>query len=105
MLPLLSLAGFFCYCSMPVNLRHSICSVFFMACHTVFCIHQYIFNLMYQEEAACLLEFIQRYFIGINPKRGTKATLSKIFSKKTVKVEQTEGASVNPRVSTPEELH
>ncbi|MEQ2298118.1 hypothetical protein AMECASPLE_001927 [Ameca splendens] len=100
MLLLLSLAGFFCYCSMPVNLLHSICSVFFMAC-----IHQYIFNLMYQEEAARMLEFIQRYFIGINPERGTKATLSKILSKKTVKVEQTEGASVNPRVSTPEELH
>ncbi|MEQ2178236.1 hypothetical protein GOODEAATRI_011897 [Goodea atripinnis] len=47
---------------MPVNLLHSICCVFFI-------IHQYIFNLMYQEEAACMLEFIQRYFNGINPER------------------------------------
>lgn len=42
----------------------------------------YIFNLEYQEEASCTLEFIQRRFIGINPERGTKAGRGKVLSKK-----------------------
>ncbi|ROL50093.1 hypothetical protein DPX16_1106, partial [Anabarilius grahami] len=37
----------------------------------------YIFNLQYQEEAACTLEFIQRRFVGINPEKGTKAAKGK----------------------------
>ncbi|KAF3841070.1 hypothetical protein F7725_006932 [Dissostichus mawsoni] len=48
----------------------------------VFAIY-YIFNLQYQEEAACTLEFIKRRFIGINPERGTKAIRGKVVSKKT----------------------
>ncbi|KAF3855515.1 hypothetical protein F7725_016238 [Dissostichus mawsoni] len=53
----------------------------------VFAIY-YIFNLQYQEEAACTLEFIQRRFIGINPERGTKAILGKVVSKKTAVIVQ-----------------
>lgn len=52
----------------------------------------YNFNLQYQEEAACTLEFIQRRFIGINPERGSKRARGE--SKKAGK------KSVNPRVST-----
>ncbi|KAI4832563.1 hypothetical protein KUCAC02_015526 [Chaenocephalus aceratus] len=48
----------------------------------VFAIY-YVFNLQYQEEAACTLEFIQRRFIGINPESGTKAIRGKVVSKKT----------------------
>ncbi|KAG1949924.1 hypothetical protein F2P79_011613 [Pimephales promelas] len=37
----------------------------------------YNFNLQYQEEAACTLEFIQRRFVGINPEKGTKTAKGK----------------------------
>ncbi|KAK5932188.1 hypothetical protein CgunFtcFv8_003913 [Champsocephalus gunnari] len=50
----------------------------------VFAIY-YIFNLQYQEEAACTLEFIQRRFIGINPERGTKAIRGKTLCGSTGK--------------------
>ncbi|XP_026115524.1 uncharacterized protein LOC113094085 isoform X2 [Carassius auratus] len=33
----------------------------------------YNFNLQYQEEASCTLEFVQRRFVDINPERGPKA--------------------------------
>ncbi|CAK6978067.1 uncharacterized protein LOC119499858 isoform X2 [Scomber scombrus] len=56
----------------------------------------YTFNLQYQEEAACTLEFIQRRFIGINPQRGTKTGHGKVLSKKTGK----KTTPVNPHVST-----
>uniref|UniRef100_A0A3P8S092 Uncharacterized protein n=1 Tax=Amphiprion percula TaxID=161767 RepID=A0A3P8S092_AMPPE len=59
----------------------------------------YIFNLQYQDEAACTLEFIQR-FIGINPERGTKASRGKTVSKRTGRVVQKKSVTVNPRVST-----
>uniref|UniRef100_A0A3P8S3X7 Uncharacterized protein n=1 Tax=Amphiprion percula TaxID=161767 RepID=A0A3P8S3X7_AMPPE len=60
----------------------------------------YIFNLQYQDEAACTLEFIQRRFIGINPERGTKASRGKTVSKRTGRVVQKKSVTVNPRVST-----
>ncbi|CAL8238261.1 unnamed protein product [Merluccius merluccius] len=60
----------------------------------------YIFNLQYQEDAACTLEFIQRRFIGINPERGSKASWGKIISKKTGKVVQKMSHTFNPHVST-----
>ncbi|XP_041952199.1 uncharacterized protein LOC121712172 isoform X1 [Alosa sapidissima] len=37
----------------------------------------YTFNLEYQEEASCVLEFIQRCFVGINPDTGSKASSGK----------------------------
>ncbi|KAK7896164.1 hypothetical protein WMY93_021489 [Mugilogobius chulae] len=58
----------------PANLRTGLATVF-----STF----YNFNLQYQEEAACTLEFIQRRFIGINPERGSKARRGEIVSKKT----------------------
>uniref|UniRef100_A0A3Q2QF48 Si:ch211-111e20.1 n=1 Tax=Fundulus heteroclitus TaxID=8078 RepID=A0A3Q2QF48_FUNHE len=60
----------------------------------------YIFNLQYQEEAACTLEFIQRRFLDINPERGTKASCGKIVSKRTGKTVQKKSVTVNPHVST-----
>ncbi|KAL0973901.1 hypothetical protein UPYG_G00212580 [Umbra pygmaea] len=36
----------------------------------------YIFNLQYQEEAACTVEFVQRRFLDINPERGSKTKKS-----------------------------
>ncbi|CAL8290569.1 unnamed protein product [Merluccius merluccius] len=48
----------------------------------------YIFNLVYQEQASCTLEFIQRCFIGLNPTSGTKT--AKLVSR----------SSVNPHVSS-----
>ncbi|KAI9537330.1 hypothetical protein NQZ68_026460 [Dissostichus eleginoides] len=65
----------------------------------VFAIY-YVFNLQYQEEAACTLEFIQRRFIGINPERGTKAIRGKVVSKKTGMIVQKKSATVNTHVST-----
>lgn len=60
----------------------------------------YIFNLEYQEEAACTLEFIQRRFVGINPERGTKSHTGKVTSKTTGRLVQKKRTAVNPRVST-----
>ncbi|KAK0154388.1 hypothetical protein N1851_003542 [Merluccius polli] len=60
----------------------------------------YTFNLKYQEEAACTLEFIQRRFIGINPERGSKTGRGKVISKKTGKVTTKKSTTVNPHVST-----
>ncbi|CAJ1064737.1 uncharacterized protein LOC113051318 [Xyrichtys novacula] len=60
----------------------------------------YVFNLRYQEEAERTLEFIQRRFVGINPERGTKASRGKVTSKKTGKLVQKKGATVNPHVAT-----
>ncbi|KAI4822493.1 hypothetical protein KUCAC02_008038 [Chaenocephalus aceratus] len=65
----------------------------------VFAIY-YVFNLQYQEEAACTLEFIQRRFLGINPERGTKAIRGKVVSKKTAVIVQKKSATVNTHVST-----
>ncbi|KAL7831298.1 hypothetical protein SRHO_G00308010 [Serrasalmus rhombeus] len=60
----------------------------------------YNFNLQYQEEAACTLEFIQRRFVGINPERGTKAGRGKVPSKKTGRVIHKKITTVNRNVST-----
>ncbi|KAI9523511.1 hypothetical protein NQZ68_027370 [Dissostichus eleginoides] len=66
----------------------------------VFAIY-YIFNLQYQEEAACTLTpFISLRFIGINPERGTKAIRGKVASKKTAVIVQKKSATVNTHVST-----
>ncbi|XP_056596242.1 uncharacterized protein LOC130440029 isoform X1 [Triplophysa dalaica] len=59
----------------------------------------YVFNLHYQEEAACTLEFIQRRFVGINP-RGTKTSKGKVPSKKTGQMVQKKQLEVNPHVAT-----
>ncbi|KAG5848675.1 hypothetical protein ANANG_G00101340 [Anguilla anguilla] len=39
----------------------------------------YNFNLQYQEETVCMLEFIQRTFLGINPEGGSKARYGKVI--------------------------
>ncbi|XP_076588085.1 uncharacterized protein LOC143321284 isoform X1 [Chaetodon auriga] len=44
----------------------------------------YNFNLVYQEQSACTLEFIQRCFVGINPTSGTKT--AKLVSERSGKV-------------------
>ncbi|KTF85088.1 hypothetical protein cypCar_00035120 [Cyprinus carpio] len=70
----------------------------------------YIFNLQYQDEAACTLEFIQsptlildyfdfRCFIGINPERGTKAKRGKVVSKKKGVIVQKKSFAVNTHVA------
>ncbi|XP_042070348.1 uncharacterized protein LOC121812380 [Haplochromis burtoni] len=58
----------------------------------------YIFNLQYQDDAACTLEFIQRRLIGINPDRGTKVPQGKFPSKETGKFTQEKTSPVNPQV-------
>ncbi|KAG7483544.1 hypothetical protein MATL_G00039510 [Megalops atlanticus] len=60
----------------------------------------YIFNLLYQEEAARTLEFIHRRFIGINPERGTKVSRGKIISKRTRRVVPKKSVTVKPHIST-----
>ncbi|KAL7387124.1 hypothetical protein ABVT39_018690 [Epinephelus coioides] len=60
----------------------------------------YNFNLQYQDEAACTLEFIQRRFIDINPERGTRAKQGKVVSKKTGREVQKKPHNVNPHVAT-----
>ncbi|XP_041839467.1 uncharacterized protein LOC121638641 [Melanotaenia boesemani] len=60
----------------------------------------YNFNLQYQDEAACILEFIQRSCVGINPERGTKARHGKVTSKKSGKMVQKKVTSLNPHVCT-----
>lgn len=64
----------------------------------------YNFNLQYQEEAACSLEFVQRRFLDINPERGSKAKKGKVTSKKTGHVVQKKtkkkNSTVNPQVSS-----
>ncbi|XP_058641269.1 uncharacterized protein LOC131546011 [Onychostoma macrolepis] len=55
------------------------------------------FNLQYQAEVTCTLEFIQRWFIEINPEKVTKA--GGVISKRMEKVTQKK-KTVNPRVSS-----
>ncbi|XP_035989015.1 uncharacterized protein LOC118561187 [Fundulus heteroclitus] len=59
----------------------------------VFAIY-YIFNLQYQDEAACILEFTQRRFIGINPESGIK-----VVSKEKGVIVQKKSSTVNTHVS------
>nr|XP_021329541.1 uncharacterized protein LOC110439135 [Danio rerio] len=65
---------------------------------TVFSLY-YIFNLQYQEETACTLEFLQRRFAGINPEKGTKAARGNVTSKKSGKTVQKKTMTVNAKVS------
>ncbi|KAK7159919.1 hypothetical protein R3I94_006067 [Phoxinus phoxinus] len=44
----------------------------FMAGFAALLASYYNFNLVYQHEASCTLEFVQRCFVGINPSTGTK---------------------------------
>ncbi|RXN24347.1 hypothetical protein ROHU_022269 [Labeo rohita] len=60
----------------------------------------YNFNLQYQKEAACSLEFIQRRFLDINPERGSKAKKGKVTSKKTGQIVQKKNTTVHPQVSS-----
>ncbi|KAF7648241.1 hypothetical protein LDENG_00160070 [Lucifuga dentata] len=60
----------------------------------------YNFNLQYQDQASCTLEFIQRSCVGINPERGTKARQRKVTSKKSGRMVQKKVASLNPHVCT-----
>ncbi|KAJ8014573.1 hypothetical protein DPEC_G00041650 [Dallia pectoralis] len=82
---------------------HVICEgiqpTFLSGLATVFAMY-YIFNLQYQDEASCTLEFIQRRFIGINPERGSKATRGKVVSRKSGRVVQRKAVTVNTHVST-----
>lgn len=74
-------------------------STFLIAVATVFAVY-YIFNLQYQEEACCTLEFLQPRFIGINPEKGSKTCRSKVVSKKMGKVVNKKSATVNPKVAS-----
>ncbi|XP_041866818.1 uncharacterized protein LOC121655942 [Melanotaenia boesemani] len=58
----------------------------------------YNFNLVYQEQASCTLEFIQRCFLGINPSRGTKT--ERQVGQKSGKVQEKRNNTVNLRVSS-----
>ncbi|XP_032365428.1 uncharacterized protein LOC116680827 [Etheostoma spectabile] len=60
----------------------------------------YNFNLQYQDQAACSLEFIQRICMGINPERGSKAHSGPTPSRKTGKMVQKKPSTVNPHVCT-----
>ncbi|XP_030609514.1 uncharacterized protein LOC115797156 isoform X2 [Archocentrus centrarchus] len=60
----------------------------------------YIFNLQYQANAACTLEFIQRRFMGIIPARGTKAPQGKFLSEQTGKFDKKSTTPINPQVLT-----
>ncbi|MEQ2238625.1 hypothetical protein ILYODFUR_035064 [Ilyodon furcidens] len=61
----------------------------------------FVFNLEYPEEATCTLEFIQRWFLGLNPERGTKAAKGKVTSKTTGRLVQKKQTAVNPRLHSP----
>ncbi|KAL6464370.1 hypothetical protein MHYP_G00266870 [Metynnis hypsauchen] len=58
----------------------------------------YNFNLEYQEEASCTLEFIQRCLVGINPTTGSKNSTTKVVSKTTGKVVEKKKHSMNANV-------
>ncbi|KAL1253307.1 hypothetical protein QQF64_015219 [Cirrhinus molitorella] len=74
-------------------------SSFLTALATLFAVY-YVFNLQYQEETCCTLEFLQRRFVGINPERGSKTCRGKVVSKKTGKVVNKKTATVNPKVAS-----
>ncbi|XP_076852565.1 uncharacterized protein LOC143509896 isoform X8 [Brachyhypopomus gauderio] len=82
---------------------HVICEgilpAFLTGLATLFAMY-YVFNLQYQEEASCTLEFIQRRFVGINPERGSKTSRGKVVSKRTGRLVNKKSFTVNPRVST-----
>ncbi|KAL4008055.1 hypothetical protein ACER0C_001907 [Sarotherodon galilaeus] len=88
-------------CRWMISLEgHIICEgiqpTFLSGLAAVFSIY-YIFNLQYQDDAACTLEFIQRRLIGINPDRGTKGPQGKFLSKETGMFTQEKTSPVNPQ--------
>ncbi|XP_038148054.1 uncharacterized protein LOC119788016 [Cyprinodon tularosa] len=58
----------------------------------------YAFNLEYQEPACATLEFIQRFFLRINPEDGTKCTARTGVSRKTGVLVKRKTATINNRV-------
>uniref|UniRef100_A0A3B1JNM8 Uncharacterized protein n=1 Tax=Astyanax mexicanus TaxID=7994 RepID=A0A3B1JNM8_ASTMX len=58
----------------------------------------YNFNLEYQKEASCTLEFIQRCFVGINPTTGSKTSTEQVLSKRSAKVVEKKKHSMNVKV-------
>ncbi|XP_048019935.1 uncharacterized protein LOC125251074 [Megalobrama amblycephala] len=65
----------------------------------VFFASYYVFNMEYPEEAATTLEFIQRFFVRINPEH-SKCTSKVQVSKKTGKVVQRKNESLSPHVAS-----
>ncbi|XP_062844373.1 uncharacterized protein LOC134303045 [Trichomycterus rosablanca] len=60
----------------------------------------YVFNIEYQESACATLEFIQRFFVRINPDEGTKCTARTGVSRKTGEMVKRKVAVINNRVSS-----
>ncbi|KAI3372647.1 hypothetical protein L3Q82_023120 [Scortum barcoo] len=60
----------------------------------------YVFNMEYQEPACATLEFIQRFFVRINPQEGTKCTAKTGVSRKTGEIVKRKIAVINNRVSS-----
>ncbi|XP_070408800.1 uncharacterized protein [Nothobranchius furzeri] len=58
----------------------------------------YAFNVEYQEPACATLEFIQRFFLRINPEDGSKCTARTGVSRKTGQLVKRKSATMNPRV-------
>ncbi|XP_070407988.1 uncharacterized protein [Nothobranchius furzeri] len=58
----------------------------------------YAFNVEYQEPACATLEFIQRFFLRINPEDGSKCTTRTGVSRKTGQLVKRKSATMNPRV-------
>uniref|UniRef100_A0A3B1JEG1 Uncharacterized protein n=1 Tax=Astyanax mexicanus TaxID=7994 RepID=A0A3B1JEG1_ASTMX len=58
----------------------------------------YNFNLEYQKEASCTLDFIQRCFVGINPTTGSKTSTEQVLSKRSGKVVEKKKHSMNVKV-------
>ncbi|XP_077071616.1 uncharacterized protein LOC143723309 [Siphateles boraxobius] len=65
----------------------------------------YIFNIEYQESAACTLELAQRFLVRINPEDGNaiqsvKCTARQGISKRTKRVVQRKVTTINPHVNS-----
>lgn len=59
----------------------------------------YVFNIEYQEPACATLEFIQRFFVRINPDEGTKCTSKTGVSRKTGAIVKRKVSTVNTKVT------
>ncbi|XDV33478.1 hypothetical protein PO909_003877 [Leuciscus waleckii] len=81
-----------------VVLQLSDCSEFTSALAVLFASY-YVFNMEYPEEAATTLEFIQRFFIRINPEH-SKCNSKVQISRRTGKVVQRKNESLNPHVAS-----
>ncbi|KAM4608535.1 uncharacterized protein ACJ7VT_014482 isoform 2-T2 [Polymixia lowei] len=60
----------------------------------------YIFNMEYQEAAACTLELVQRFLVRISPEHGKKCSARKGVSKRTGRLVQRKVTAINPHVNT-----